>query len=52
MFPKRSTPRTSRADAGLPDLGLRQVEPNERFGVDRRAELAERDAEREMRRRG
>ena len=38
-----------RADPRLADLGLGQVEPDERLGIDRRAELGERDAEREVR---
>ena len=40
-----------RADPVLADLGLGQVEPDERLRVDRRAELVERHAEREVRRR-
>ena len=38
-----------RVDPVAPTSGCGQVEPDERVGVERRAELGERDAEREVR---
>ena len=46
--PEAVDPEDERADALLPDVRLRHVEPHERVGIDRGAELADRDPEREM----
>ena len=48
-FPKRSTASTVARIRDRADLRRGQLEPDERVRVDRRPELAERDAEREVR---
>ena len=49
MFPKLSTPSMVARTTPSPYLRLRQLEPHELLRVDRRAEVAERDAAREVR---